>query len=105
MQVDSEEAIQQTLSDHPVLSELRAGETLVAFIEQAQVAGTAEGDAPRLVVFATLLAGQYLLAHAEQIVPDEQKAFVALLAWLTAAADALGLADLAQELAIIATQA
>ncbi len=75
-QVDSSDALEQTLAHHPVLLELPTLERLAGLVTEAEAA---QSDAVRhLLALLAVLLERYNHAHAEQVDLGEQAQFVAL---------------------------
>ncbi len=77
LQVDSMEALEQALAQHPILLELPTLEQLAALVAKAQEAGQPD-SARQLLLLLGILLDRYNRAHTEQVEPAEQARFVAL---------------------------
>jgi len=88
LQVESVEALEQTLAQHPVLWELATLEGLAGLVRGAQEAGQPEAARHLLARLAVLLE-RYHHAHAERVEREKQERFVALHASLLPVAEGL----------------
>jgi tetratricopeptide (TPR) repeat protein len=77
LRIDSDQALVQTLHDHPILAEAEALFALAGLINEALTQQQNETVA-RLVLFLALLPAQYNHAHSEQIDLETHQAVIDL---------------------------